>query len=299
MKGIVLAGGSGTRLHPNTKAVSKQLIPIYSKPMIYYSMSSLMLAGINDIFIITTPEDAPSFHRLLGDGSDFGINLTYGVQPKPEGLAQAFLIAEEYGFLHEGEPCAMILGDNIFYSAGLTELLEDARIWAEADRMFDQPNYATIFGIAVKDPERYGIAEVDEIGNVVSIEEKPKHPKSNICVTGLYFYPGDVLKRAKQVKPSARGELEITTLNQMYLKDRLIRLEQLPRGAVWLDTGTFDSLYEASSFVETIEKRSGTMVCCPEEIAYGKGWLSKADLHRIGLTMEKNDYGKYLLNLSA
>lgn len=299
MKGIVLAGGSGTRLHPNTKAVSKQLIPVYSKPMIYYSMSVLMLAGINDIFIITTPEDAPSFHRLLGDGSDFGISLTYGVQPKPEGLAQAFLIAEEYGFLHEGEPCAMILGDNIFYCAGLTELLEDASIWASHKRLFDQPNYATIFGITVKDPERYGIAEIDEDGSVISIEEKPEHPKSNICVTGLYFYPGNVLEKAKQVKPSARGELEITSLNQLYLNDRRIRLEKLPRGAVWLDTGTFDSLYEAASFVETIEKRSGTMVCCPEEIAYNKGWLSKEDLYKIGLTMSKNDYGKYLLNLSV
>ena len=293
-KGIILAGGSGSRLWNVTKAVSKQLLPVYDKPMVLYPLSTLMLAGIRDILIITTPEDQPNFKRLLEDGSQYGINLTYAVQPKPEGLAQAFLIAEQCGFLKDGEPCALILGDNIFHCAGLTEMLIISKQWA--DETCWHPS-ATIFGIAVKDPERYGIAEVDGDGRVLSIEEKPKHPKSNICVTGLYFYPGDVLSKAKQVKPSARGELEITTLNQMYLEENRLRLNQLPRGAVWLDTGTFDSLYEASSFVETIEKRSGSMVSCPEEIAWERGWISEETLRETGEALSKNNYGRYLLNL--
>lgn len=298
MKGIILAGGSGSRLWNVTKAVSKQLLPIYDKPMVDYPLSTLMMAGINDILIITTPEDQPNFKRLLEDGSQFGINLTYAVQPRPEGLAQAFLIAEEYDFLHEGEPCALILGDNIFYSAGLTEMLDTARNWATFEpKDSNDVAMATIFGIGVRDPQRYGIAEVDEFGNVVSIEEKPEKPKSNICVTGLYFYPGDVLTKAKQVKPSARGELEITTLNQMYLKESRLRLEHLPRAAVWLDTGTFESLFEASSFVETIEKRSGTMVCCPEEIAFSKGWITPEKLLSEAKKLEKNEYGQYLKEL--
>lgn len=297
MKGIILAGGSGSRLHPITKGVSKQLLPIYDKPMVYYPLSTLMLAGIRDILIITTPEDQYSFSRLLGDGTQFGINLSYAVQPKPEGLAQAFLIAEEYEFLKPGEPCALILGDNIFYSAGLTDGLEDAAGYAKSTKV----PLATIFGVTVKDPERYGIVEVADEGYgeyIVSIEEKPQHPKSNICVTGLYFYPGDILEMAHKVEPSARGELEITSINQMYLKKGSLRLNKLQRGSVWLDTGTFDSLYEASAFVETIEKRSGTMVCCPEEIAYNNGWLLKEKLLEIGKTMSKNEYGQYLIKLS-
>ncbi len=297
MKGIILAGGSGSRLWNVTRAVSKQLLPVYNKPMLFYPLSTLMLADIRDILLITTPEDQPNFNRLMEDGTKFGLNLTYAVQPKPPGLAQAFLIAEECGFLHEGEPCALILGDNIFHSAGFTELLETAAGWAEYNGPkgpADVQNMATIFGIGVKDPQRYGIAEVDENGTVLSIEEKPREPKSNICVTGLYFYPGDVLEKAKQVTPSARGELEITTLNQLYLKDDRLRLTQLPRGAVWLDTGTFDSLYEASSFVETIEKRSGVMVCCPEEIAFRKGWIDQETFWRLAVELEKNEYGSYL-----
>lgn len=298
MKGIILAGGSGSRLWNVTKAVSKQLLPIYNKPMIMYPLSTLMLAGVKDILIITTPEDQPNFKRLLEDGSQYGVNLTYAVQPRPEGLAQAFLIAEECGFLHDGDPCALILGDNIFYSAGLTESLENAAVWASYEaKANDIETMATIYGVTVKDPERYGIAEINEFGDVISIEEKPAHPKSNICVTGLYFYPGDVLEKAKRVKPSARGELEITTLNQMYLSEHRLRLEKLARGAVWLDTGTFDSLYEASAFVETIEKRTGTMVCCPEEIAYSKGWISDEKLLIEAKKLEKNEYGKYLLRL--
>lgn len=297
MKGIVLSGGSGTRLHPLTKGVSKQLLPIYSKSMVYYPLSTLMLSGIRNILIITTIEDQFSFKRLLGDGSQFGINLTFAVQPKPEGLAQAFLIAEECGFLKKGEPCTLILGDNIFYSAGLSNELETAVGHAESTKA----PLATIFGIAVNDdPRRYGIVEVANDGfgeHIVSIEEKPKYPKSNICVTGLYFYPGDILEKAHNVKPSARGELEITSINQMYLEEGNLRLDKLQRGAVWLDTGTFDSLYEASAFVETIEKRTGTMVCCPEEIAYSKGWISDEKLLIEAKKLEKNEYGKYLLRL--
>lgn len=298
MKGIVLSGGSGTRLHPLTKGISKQLLPIYSKSMVYYPLSTLMLSGIRDILIITTMEDQFSFERLLGDGSQFGINLTFAVQPKPEGLAQAFLIAEECGFLKEGEPCALILGDNIFYSAGLTDALDTAVAYAD---ITSKVPLATIFGIAVNDdPRRYGIVEVADDGfgeYIVSIEEKPKVPKSNICVTGLYFYPGDILEKAHNVKPSARGELEITSINQMYLQEGNIRLNKLQRGSVWLDTGTFDSLYEASAFVETIEKRSGTMVCCPEEIAFNNGWITKEQLYVEGKSMEKNEYGKYLMRI--
>ena len=297
LKAIILSGGAGTRLHPITKGISKQQLPIFSKPMLYYPLSTLMLAGIKDILIITTPEDSESFKRLLGDGKQFGISLTFATQPKPEGLAQAFLIAEEVGFLKEGEPCALILGDNIFYGAGLTEGLEEAAGYAESKKV----PLATIFGISVHDPERYGIVEVADDGfgeYIVSIEEKPKVPKSNICVTGLYFYPGDILEKAHNVKPSARGELEITSINQMYLKEGSLRLNKLQRGNVWLDTGTFDSLYEASAFVEAIEKRSGTMVCCPEEIAFNNGWITKEQLYAEGKSMEKNEYGKYLMHIA-
>lgn len=297
MRAIILSGGSGSRLFPITKGVSKQLLPIYDKPMIYYPLSTLMLAGIRDILIITTPEDNDSFKRLLFDGRQFGVNITYAIQPHPEGLAQAFLIAEEVGFLKEGEPCALILGDNIFYSAGLSEGLEEAADYAKSTKV----PLATIFGVTVKDPERYGIVEVADDGYgeyIVSIEEKPKVPKSNICVTGLYFYPKDILEKAHNVKPSARGELEITSINQMYLKEGNLRLNKLQRGSVWLDTGTFDSLYEASAFVETIEKRSGKMVCCPEEIAFTNGWLTKEELAETGKSMIKNEYGQYLIRLS-
>lgn len=299
MKGIILSGGSGTRLYPITKGVSKQLLPIYSKSMIYYPLSTLMMAGIKDILIITTPEDQFSFKRVLEDGLQFGINLSYAIQPKPEGLAQSFLIAEECGFLKENEPCALILGDNIFYSEGLTEKLEEAIGYAEKT---SKVPLATIFGIDVKDdPRRYGIVETADDGYgeyIVSIEEKPENPKSNTCITGLYFYPSNILTMAHKVKPSKRGELEITSINQMYLDSGDLRLERLGRGAVWLDTGTFDSLYEASAFVETIEKRSGTMVCCPEEIAFNNGWITKDKLIEIGQSMSKNDYGKYLLELA-
>lgn len=298
MRAIILSGGSGSRLFPITKGVSKQQLPIFSKPMIYYPLSTLMMAGIRDILIITTPEDSESFKRLLGDGKQFGINLTFAVQPKPEGLAQAFLIAEECGFLKEGEPCALILGDNIFYSAGLTDALEEAVGYADID---SKVPLATITSISVNDPERYGIVETADDGfgeYIVSIEEKPKHPKSDQCVTGLYFYPKDILKKAHNVTPSARGELEITSINQMYLQEGNVRLNKLQRGAVWLDTGTFDSLYEASAFVETIEKRSGTMVCCPEEIAFNNGWITKEQLYAEGKKMEKNEYGQYLIKLS-
>lgn len=295
MKGIVLAGGSGTRLYPITMGVSKQLIPIYDKPMVYYPLSVLMLAGIRDIMIISTPDDIGGFKRLFGDGSELGINLTYGTQDKPEGIAQSFLIAEEYGFLKEGEPCALILGDNIFYSAGLTEDLVEAADYAKSTKV----PLATIFGIQVKDPERYGIVETADDGYgeyIVSIEEKPKHPKSDICVTGLYFYPSDILEKAHNVVPSDRGELEITSINQMYLNEHKLRLNKLKRGSVWLDTGTFDSLYEASAFVETIEKRSGTMICCPEEIAYNNGWIDLETLLKRGEVMKNNNYGQYLLS---
>lgn len=291
MKGIVLAGGSGTRLYPITKEISKQMLPIYDKPMIYYPLSVLMLAGIRDILIISTPTDLPNFKNLFGDGSDYGVNFSYAEQPKPEGLAQSFLIANECGFLREDESCALILGDNIFHSAGFSESLNLAIKTATTSSI------ATVFGYYVKDPERYGVAEIDKDGNCLSIEEKPQHPKSNICVTGLYFYPEDVVKKAKQVKPSARGELEITTLNQMYLEDKRLRVDVMQRGSAWFDTGTFDSLSEAGNYVETIEKRQGLKIACLEEIAYNNGWISKDKLKNIGNSMSKNEYGQYLLGL--
>ena len=291
MKGIVLAGGAGTRLYPVTKAMSKQMLPLYNKPMIYYPVSILMLAGIRDILIISTLTDLPNFKNLFGDGSDYGVNFSYAEQPKPEGLAQSFLIANECGFLREDESCALILGDNIFHSAGFSELLNSAIKTATTSSI------ATVFGYYVKDPERYGVAEIDKYGNCLSIEEKPQHPKSNICVTGLYFYPEDVVKKAKQVKPSARGELEITTLNQMYLEDKRLRVDVMQRGSAWFDTGTFDSLSEAGNYVETIEKRQGLKIACLEEIAYNNGWISKDKLKNIGDSMSKNEYGQYLLGL--
>lgn len=291
MKGIILSGGSGTRLFPLTKSVSKQLLPIYSKPLVYYPLSTFMLAEIRDIFVITTPEDNEAFKRLLGDGKDFGVNISYGVQLRPEGLAQAFLIAEKYGFLKEGEPCALILGDNIFYSAGLSTSLK------RAVKRASYANKATIYGISVKDAWRYGVAEISKNGNVIGIEEKPEHPKSNICVTGLYFYPDDILSKAKQVTPSARGELEITTINQMYVEEKRMLLEQLNRGSVWLDAGTVDSLYEATAFVETIEKRTGTMICCPEEIALNNFWITEDEFTEAAKKQGKSEYGKYLYSL--
>lgn len=291
MKGIVLAGGAGTRLYPVTKAMSKQMLPLYNKPMIYYPVSILMLAGIRDILIISTPTDLPNFKNIFGDGSDYGVNFSYAEQPKPEGLAQSFLIANECGFLREDESCALILGDNIFHSAGFSESLNSAIKTATTYSI------ATVFGYYVKDPERYGVAEIDKNGNCLSIEEKPQHPKSNICVTGLYFYPEDVVKKAKQVKPSARGELEITTLNQMYLEDKRLRVDVMQRGSAWFDTGTFDSLSEAGNYVETIEKRQGLKIACLEEIAYNNGWISKDKLKNIGDSMSKNEYGQYLLGL--
>ena len=291
MKGIVLAGGAGTRLYPVTKAMSKQMLPLYNKPMIYYPVSILMRAGIRDILIISTPTDLPNFKNLFGDGSDYGVNLRYAAQPKPEGLAQSFLIANECGFLREDESCALILGDNIFHSAGFSESLNSAIKTATLSSI------ATVFGYYVKDPERYGVAEIDKNGKCLSIEEKPQHPKSNICVTGLYFYPEDVVKKAKQVKPSARGELEITTLNQMYLEDKRLRVDVMQRGSAWFDTGTFDSLSEAGNYVETIEKRQGLKIACLEEIAYNNGWISKDKLKNIGDSMSKNEYGQYLLGL--
>ena len=259
--------------------------------MIYYPVSILMLAGIRDILIISTPTDLPNFKNLFGDGSDYGVNFSYAEQPKPEGLAQSFLIANECGFLREDESCSLILGDNIFHSAGFSESLNSAIKTATTSSI------ATVFGYYVKDPERYGVAEIDKYGNCLSIEEKPQHPKSNICVTGLYFYPEDVVKKAKQVKPSARGELEITTLNQMYLEDKRLRVDVMQRGSAWFDTGTFDSLSEAGNYVETIEKRQGLKIACLEEIAYNNGWISKDKLKNIGDSMSKNEYGQYLLGL--
>lgn len=288
-RGIILAGGSGTRLYPVTKGVTKQLLPLYNKPMIYYPISVLMMAGIKDILIITTPEDADSFKRLLGDGSQFGVNIQYAVQPKPEGIAQAFIIGEEF---LDGHPACLILGDNIFHGANFTSILENAKINGYGDI-----NSATVFGYYVNDPERYGVAEFNEFGECLSIEEKPKNPKSNYAVVGLYFYPNDVVEKAKQVKPSARGELEITTLNQMYLEEGRLFVEKLPRGFAWLDTGTFDSLSEASNYVETIEKRTGQMIACLEEIGYNNGWLSKEKLQESIELYKKNSYGEYLKKL--
>ena len=294
MKGIILAGGSGTRLYPLTKVTSKQLLPIYDKPMIYYPLSTLMLAGIDDILIISTPTDLPNFERLLGDGSQFGIRLQYAIQPKPEGLAQAFLIAEDF---LDGDSACLVLGDNIFHGSNFTEMLIDARLESEGTWSdVDAPN-ATVFGYYVNDPERYGVAEFDEFGHCISIEEKPKEPKSNYAVVGLYFYPNDVVEKAKQVKPSARGELEITTLNQMYLTEGRLQIKKLPRGFAWLDTGTFDSLSQASNYVETVEKRQGLQIACLEEIGYNNEWLEKEDIEKSADVMGKNEYGKYLRNL--
>ena len=288
MKGIVLAGGSGTRLYPITKGVSKQLLPIYDKPMIYYPISVLMLAGIREILIISTPQDLPSFKRLLGDGSDYGVSFSYAEQPSPDGLAQAFIIGEEF----IGSDCAcLVLGDNIFYGSRFTQMLKDAVTDAE------QNNKATVFGYWVSDPERYGVAEINSNNDVISIEEKPKQPKSNYAVTGLYFYPNDVVEIAKQIKPSARGELEITSVNQEFLYRKQLKLQQLGRGFAWLDTGTHDSLSEASTFIEVIEKRQGLKIACLEAIAYRKGWISEDKMRELAQPMIKNQYGKYLLQV--
>lgn len=288
MKGIVLAGGSGTRLYPITKGISKQLIPIFDKPMIYYPISVLMLAGIRDILIISTPADLPSFRRLLGDGSNFGVRLEYAEQPSPDGLAQAFIIGEK--FIGDDSVC-LVLGDNIFHGSGLTGLLQEAVRTAEEDRK------ATVFGYWVSDPECYGVAEFDRDGNCLSIEEKPEKPKSNYAVVGLYFYPNKVVDVAKTIKPSARGELEITTVNQRFLDDKELKVQTLGRGFAWLDTGTHDSLSEASTFIEVIEKRQGLKVACLEGIAFRKGWITADKLREVAQPMLKNQYGQYLLQV--
>ena len=288
MKGIVLAGGSGTRLYPITKGVSKQLLPIYDKPMVYYPISVLMLAGIRDILIISTPYDLPGFKRLLGDGSDFGVRFSYAEQPSPDGLAQAFIIGED--FIGDDDVC-LVLGDNIFHGNGLSKMLRQAVKNAEEDKK------ATVFGYWVADPERYGVAEFDANGRVLSIEEKPKEPKSNYAVVGLYFYPNKVVEIAKSIKPSARGELEITSVNQAFLADDELNVQLMGRGFAWLDTGTHDSLAEASTFIEVIEKRQGLKVACLESIGYEMGWLTDDDIRRVAQPMAKNQYGQYLLNM--
>lgn len=288
MKGIILAGGSGTRLYPITKGVSKQLLPIYDKPMVYYPLSVLMLAGIREILVISTPQDLPGFQRLLGDGSDYGVQFTYAAQPSPDGLAQAFIIGKE--FIGNDAAC-LILGDNIFYGQSFSRMLEDAVHTAEKEHK------ATVFGYYVNDPERYGVAEFDSSGNVLSIEEKPVHPKSNYAVVGLYFYPNKVVEVAAGISPSARGELEITTVNQQFLRDGELKVQLLGRGFAWLDTGTHDSLSEASTFVEVIEKRQGLKVACLEEIAFKKKWIDKEHLKTLAEPMKKNQYGQYLLKL--
>lgn len=288
MKGIVLAGGAGTRLYPITKGVSKQMLPIYDKPMIYYPISVLMLAGIQDILIISTPQDLPGFQRLLGDGSDYGVYFEYAEQPSPDGLAQAFIIGEH--FIGKDDVC-LVLGDNIFYGQHFTGMLRDAVL------NVTEQNKATIFGYWVSDPERYGVAEFDKNGNVLGIEEKPQHPKSNYAVVGLYFYPNRVIDIAKTIRPSARGELEITSVNQVFLKEKSLKVQLLGRGFAWLDTGTHDSLAEASTFVEVVEKRQGLKVACLEEIAYRQGWIDASTLSRLAQPMTKNQYGQYLLKL--
>ena len=284
MKGIILAGGSGTRLYPITKGTSKQLVSVYDKPMIYYPLSVLMQAGIKDVLVITTPEDQINFKRLLDDGSQFGINIEYAVQPEPKGLAQAFTIGEEF---INGEECAMVLGDNIFYGNGLENILDNAVENAKE-------GYATIFGYQVRDPERFGIMEIDENKNVLSVEEKPQVPKSDYAITGLYFYPKGVSKKAYEVKPSARGEVEITTLNDMYLQDGILRAEIMGDGYTWFDTGTFDSLLEASNMIKAIQNNKDKVICCPEEIAYKRGWFSEEELEKSANLMQKNSYGAYL-----
>ncbi|WP_311417015.1 glucose-1-phosphate thymidylyltransferase RfbA [Hoylesella nanceiensis] len=289
MKGIILAGGSGTRLYPITKGISKQLMPIYDKPMIYYPLSVLMLAGIQEILIISTPYDLPSFKRLLGDGTQWGVQFTYTEQPSPDGLAQAFIIGKE--FIGNDSVC-LVLGDNIFYGAGFTGLLKNSVVEAE------QNNNATVFGYYVNDPERYGVATFDENNNCTSIEEKPQNPKSNYAVVGLYFYPNSVVQVAQTIKPSARGELEITSVNQHYLAQNELKVQTLQRGFAWLDTGTHESLFEASAFIETVEKRQGLKIACIEEIAYLNGWLTKEQLISLAQPMIKNQYGQYLLHLA-
>ena len=288
MKGIVLAGGSGTRLYPITKGISKQLIPIFDKPMIYYPISVLMLAGIMEILIISTPHDLPGFRRLLGNGDEFGVRFEYAEQPSPDGLAQAFIIGEE--FIGDDSVC-LVLGDNIFYGSGFSSQLR------KSVEVCEKEGKASVFGYYVNDPERYGVAEFDKDGNCLSIEEKPTHPKSNYAVVGLYFYPNSVVEIAKNIKPSARGELEITTVNQEYLKRNSLMVQTLQRGFAWLDTGTHDSLSEASTFIEVIEKRQGLKIACLEEIAYKRGWINAEQLETIAMPLSKNDYGKYLLKL--
>jgi glucose-1-phosphate thymidylyltransferase len=286
-KGIILAGGSGTRLYPLTQVVSKQLMPLYDKPMIYYPLSALLSAGIRDIFVITTPQDQPLFQELLKDGNQWGINITYGVQPRPEGLAQAFLIGKDF---IDNEGCSLILGDNIFYGTELPDMMQVAQKRQEG---------ATVFGYWVKDPEHYGVAEFDDNNRVVSVEEKPEKPKSNYAITGLYFYDKQVVDIAGSIKPSQRGELEITDVNRVYLEQSQLSVEKMSRGFAWLDTGSHDSLLDAANFIETIQKRQGLMVCCPEEIAFSKGWISTTDVEKLAHTLKKNEYGQYLIRMIA